>query len=100
MRDQFYMNNYELHCATKIAIGVTASLGFNFRGTLAVKKKKEYLVNDVCMSQTDWIVSLTRESFDFYLGFLHQVLLQYLWSYGFNYTLYIFRCAFHLHFST
>lgn len=48
-----------------LAIGVTALLGFNFPRTLAVKKKKkkeeEYLLNGVCMSQMDWVVSLTQE---------------------------------------
>lgn len=63
MRDQFYMNNYEFHYATKI--GLITLLGL----LLLWRKKKEFLASDVCLFQMDWLVSLTPEEVWFLLGF-------------------------------
>lgn len=60
MRDQFYMNNYEFHYATKIGL-------ITFLGLLLLwRKKKEFLASDVCLFQMDWLVSLTPEKVWFF----------------------------------
>lgn len=70
-----------------------------FLGLLLLWRKKRDF-SKWCVLVSNGLASLTNRVWRFYLGFLQHVLLQYFWSYGFNYTLFIFRCAFHLHFST